>query len=242
MRALFLHSWGASHHDWDLLAARFSEGRFPDLRGFGDAGAPPGPYDVASYADDVARWVEGWDEYALVGHSMGGKIALAFAARRPRGLARLVLVAPSPPTPEPMEEADRQANLAHHGDRAFAEATVEKIARAPLDEAVRRQVVDDYVRTSERAWRAWLEEGSKEDLADLMPAIEIPVHVVVGEEDPVMRPDMLRREVVARLRDASFETVPGAGHLLPLECPEALTEILIHQGLAEAGHPPSGRP
>lgn len=228
MRSLFLHSWGSSHHDWDLVADAVPDGVFPDLRGFGDAPAPAGSYGVASYVDDLARRVEGWDEYAIVGHSMGGKFALAFAMRRPKGLRRLLLVAPSPPTPEPMTEADRADNLAHHGDPAFAERTVAKIAKAPLSEGVHAQVVRDYVRTSERAWRGWMEIGSKEDLSAGMSQIDIPVHVVVGSEDPVMHPDMLRREVVARLRNASLEEIPGSGHLLPLERPDALRAVLGH--------------
>ena len=170
--------------------------------------------------------VEGWDEYAIVGHSMGGKFALAFAARRPAGLRRLVLVAPSPPTPEPMTDEDRSAGLRGGGDPGFAERTVGKVSRIAIPEPFRRQAVEDYVRTSRRAWDAWLEEGSKEDLSSRMGRIEVPVHVVVGSEDPVMRPEMLRREVVARLGDGTLDEIPGAGHLLPLERPEALTAFL----------------
>ena len=226
MKTLFLHSWGSSHHDWDRIAAAFPEGVFPDLRGFGDAPAPGGAYDVASYADDVERMVEGWGEYTIVGHSMGGKFALAFAARRPEGLRRLVLVAPSPPTPEPMTDEERAATLAGYGKPEFARKTVEKITEAPLPEPFRAGAERDYLRTSERAWRAWMERGSKEDLSDRMARIEVPVRVVVGAEDPVMRPEMLRREVVARLADASLTEIAGSGHLLPLERPEGLIAFL----------------
>ena len=225
-KLLFLHSWGSSHHDWDRIAAAFPEGVFPDLRGFGDAPAPDGRYDVASYADDIERMVEGWDDYAIVGHSMGGKFALAFAARRPQGLTKLLLVAPSPPTPEPMSEEDRAASLAGQGDRAFAEATVGKVSKIVIPEPFRSQAAEDYFRTSKRAWDAWLEEGSKEDLSALMPQIEVPVHVVVGTDDPVMHPDMLRQEIVERLREATLTQIVGSGHLLPLERPEDLTAVL----------------
>lgn len=226
LKTLFLHSWGSSRHDWDRIAGRFPDGEFPDLRGFGDAPAPEGSYSVSSYADDLARMVEGWDDYAIVGHSMGGKYALAFAMRQPAGLRQLVLVAPSPPTPEPMSEEDRQESLKSQGDQDAAEKTVEKVSKLPIPEPFRSQAVDDYVRTSKRAWDDWLLEGSKEDISADMDRIEMPVHVVVGTADPVMHPEMLQREVVARLKDCTFETVEGSGHLLPLEAPEALTAIL----------------
>lgn len=229
MKALFLHSWGSSKRDWALLAPLLPfeiEPTFVDLRGFGDAPAPPGPYDVASYADDVLRLVEGWTEYLLVGHSMGGKFALAAAMRRPEGLSRLLLVAPSPPTPEPMSEEDRAKSLADYGDRAAARETVAKVSRAPLPEAIRQAAEDDYVRTSERGWKSWLEAGSREDISGLMDRIEVPVRVVVGAEDPVMHPEMLRREVADRLKDATLTEISGAGHLLPVEKPHELAAFV----------------
>ena len=225
-RTLFLHSWGSSHHDWDLVADAFPNGVFPDLRGYGDTPAPDESYSVASYVNNIARMVEGWDDYTIVGHSMGGKYALAFAMRQPAGLRNLVLVAPSPPTPEPMSEEDRRESLKGQGDRDAAEHTVAKVSKLPIPEPFRSQAVDDYVRTSKRAWDDWLLAGSKEDISAGMNRIGVPVHVVVGTEDPVMHPEMLRREVVARLVDCTFETVEGAGHLLPLEKPIELSRIL----------------
>ena len=71
-----------------------------------------------------------------------------------------------------------------------------------------------------------MEVGSKEDIASGMDRIEVPVHVVVGTEDPVMHPEMLQREVVDRLRNATLETILGSGHLLPLERPKELTAVL----------------
>ena len=87
----------------------------PDLPGFGSEPAPAGfDYSVDSYADWVAAYSRAHQlgEYVLVGHSMGGKIALALAARQPTGLRGLVLLSPSPPSPEPISDKDRAASLA----------------------------------------------------------------------------------------------------------------------------------
>ena len=96
---VFLHYFAGSGGAWDAVAAELA-GEFrcvaPDLRGHGASPAAPHAQAVADGADDVASVVAalGVTDYALVGHSMGGKLALALAARRPPGLRAVVLVAP----------------------------------------------------------------------------------------------------------------------------------------------------
>ncbi|MBA3659529.1 MAG: alpha/beta hydrolase, partial [Gemmatimonadales bacterium] len=109
---VFLHYFGGSSREWaGVMDQLDGEHRCiaPDLRGFGQSGAPETGYTVRDYADDVAALVERFEltRFHLVGHSMGGKVALAFAARRPPGLEGVVLLAPSPPTPEPIGAAER---------------------------------------------------------------------------------------------------------------------------------------
>jgi pimeloyl-ACP methyl ester carboxylesterase len=74
---------------------------------------PLATYTLDNMADAVEALVRslGLNEYLLAGHSMSGKIAAVIAARRPPALRGLVLVAPSPPTPEPMDEAKRNRAL-----------------------------------------------------------------------------------------------------------------------------------
>lgn len=63
---------------------------------------------------------------------MGGKIALSFAAMQPSGLTSLVLVAPSPPTPEPMTDIERMQLLNAFGDKCALETSVNNITAQPL--------------------------------------------------------------------------------------------------------------
>jgi thioesterase domain-containing protein len=104
------------------------------LRGFGASESLPENYAIKDYADDVADLIRALEieNYALIGHSMGGKIALALAARRPKGLRSLILLAPSPPTPEPIKEETRGKLLASHGNRCVATDTVCKAAGGKL--------------------------------------------------------------------------------------------------------------
>ena len=227
---VFLHYFGGSHRSWSEVVARLPAGRCitPDLRGFGDSEASDG-YSVDDHADDVAALVDemGLGNYVLVGHSMGGKIALALAARRPKELQRLVLIAPSPPTPEPIPDEERTRLLKGYGDRRAAEATFRAITALPISPALRERVLQDNLRTSRAAWRAWLECGSREDISARMSDIEVPVVVLAGECDEGMTPDLLQREVVERIGGARMRVVRGAGHLLPLEAPQEIVQALV---------------
>lgn len=227
MTAILLHAFGGSARSWDLVAPRLSVPTLaPDLRGFGGSPAPEGACDVASYVRDVLALVAPLEEFVLVGHSMGGKIALAVAATVPAGLRGLVLAAPSPPTPEPMTEEARRALLDGYGDPAVARRTVASVVRREIAPELREATIAGYLAASERAWRAWLEIGSREDLSPRMGNIAVPVRIVVGAEDPILGPDVQRREVAARLGRCSVEEVGGAGHLLPVEAPEELAAAI----------------
>ncbi len=228
---VFLHYFGGSARAWAEVITRLADDYrciAPDLRGFGDSVAPAAGITVSDYADDVVALTTtlGLKRYVLIGHSMGGKIALAVAARQPHGLAALILVAPSPPTPEPMTEDARASFLAAYGDCAAIERTIDKITARPLAPAPRAEVVADNLRAAHAAWRAWLERGSREDIAGQMPDVAVPVGIIAGAADPNFLPALLEREIVRRIRAAQLVAVENAGHLLPLEAPADVARLI----------------
>jgi len=241
---VFLHYFGGSSRAWSgVIGQLATEYRCiaPDLRGFGDSDAPATGYTVRDSAADVAALVHALalTRYVLVGHSMGGKIALAFAARRPPGLQSLVLIAPSPPTPEPMPESEREHLLASHGDRAAAEETARKITVRALTAPARTGIVADTLRSSRAAWVSWLEHGSREDITALMPRVAVPALVVASNSDPVLPARLLEREVVRRIAGARIMALSGVGHLMPIEAPEAIASVIresLHENRATSPH------
>lgn len=233
---VFLHYFAGSSRAWlpvmDHLGDRF-HCFVPDLRGFGDSEAPATGYIIADYADDTAALTRalGIKQYVLVGHSMGGKIALSLASRRPPGLHSLILLAPSPPTPEPIDDTERTRLLSTHAQRASAEETVRRITAQSLSSPLFAQAVEDSLHSSQLAWKAWLLYGSREDISLQTPRIDVPVLVAAGEADPVLPSELLQREVLARLTRGQMTILPGSGHLSPLEVP-ALVADLIARTLA----------
>jgi len=241
---VFLHYFGGSSRAWSgVIGQLATEYRCiaPDLRGFGDSDAPATGYTVRDSAADVAALVHALalTRYVLVGHSMGGKIALAVAARQTPGLHSLVLIAPSPPTPEPMPEGERERLLAAYGDRAAAEETARKITVRALTAPARAEIVADTLRSSRAAWVSWLERGSREDITALMPNVAVPVLVVASNSDPVLPARLLEREVVRRIAGARIMALSGVGHLMPIEAPEAIASVIresLHENRATSPH------
>ena len=233
---VFLHYFGGSAASWRWVAERLAD-RYRcvaiNLPGFGGAPALPAP-SITGFADYTREVLQslGIESYTLVGHSMGGKVALQAAADAPAGTVQhLVLVAPSPPTTEPMPAEEKQRML-QHPDRAVAEETVRNGIQSTLDAerhdlAVATQLIIDQV-----TWDWWLETGMNHSIADHVRSLSVPVTVLASEDDPVITPVVIEERVVAILDDPGLRTTRNAGHLLPLETPEWVAER-IHSALTQ---------
>ncbi len=233
---VFLHYWGGSSRTWQRVIDRL--GGTPhaiavDQRGWGESVATDGRYDLAAMADDaqaVARAL-GLSRYVLVGHSMGGKVAQIVAARRPKELAGMLLIAPAPPTPMPAPPEQRAAMLQSYGSRNGVLQALSLLAGGALSPELREQVIEDTLRGAATAKRAWTDSGMIEDVSAGLDAVAIPVMVVVGDLDQSEREAALR-EIFARfLPHTTFRVLKGVGHLSPLEAPDAIAEAgtdLLH--------------
>jgi lipase len=101
--ALAIHGITASHLSWAPLADRVPALVAPDLRGRGASADLPGPWGMARHADDMTRVLDAVevDRAVVVGHSMGGFVAVVLAHRHPDRVERLVLVDGGLPLPPP---------------------------------------------------------------------------------------------------------------------------------------------
>ena len=209
-----------------------------DLPGFGAAASTPGS-TVAEMVATVAERIRaaGPSSWILVGHSMGAKVACVLARQVEdgtaglSGLAGLVLIAGSPPSPEPMDEHKRQemlgwfeADPATHAEQAdsFIKANVTETL-PPVLHAI---AVEDVLRADPARWRAWFNAGSNEDWADRVGVLQTPALIVAGADDRYLGP-----KPQAALMAPHFATVrqidlPDTKHLLPLERASAVAALI----------------
>lgn len=244
-----LHFLGGSAREWDDVSEQLgSDARCLalDLPGFGDAADVPG-YGIAAMADAVIEWVraEEVERWFLVGHSMGAKVALAVARRVEdreaglAGLAGLVLLAGSPPSPEPMEEERRQAMISWiASDPATrdteAQTFIANNVGAPLPSTPMRSAVADVLRASPAAWTAWLETGSREDWCHRIGVLRSPSLIVSGSDDADLGPATQACLMAPHLAHHRLVVLEGAKHLLPMEQPKAVAALLAGEAMAAA--------
>ena len=248
---VFLHHFGGSSRTATEVIEHLGGLRCLPLNLPGSGGTPVGrePLTVSGMADFVCGKMAQTDvpaakkrRFVLVGHSMGGKVAMLVASRKPEGLAGLVLLAPSPPTPEPMTDAGRDNLLKANGDARIARGIVDDITAADLSEATKNQAVADMRRVAPEAWRAWPTVGSQEDVAAGVGTLDLPAAVVVGDGDPVISEALARSETLPHLTNARLHVVPGSGHLLPLEAPAAVARVVRAMCRVAATRPLAGVP
>lgn len=251
-RLVCLHALGASRREFEPLAKRLrgtAEVVALDLPGFGDASVSAGT-SVHAMADSVVRAVADLPpaRWLFVGHSMGGKIATIVTGRALAGeaglfgLAGVVLLAASPPSPEPMDEDRRESMLGWAADGPLAAAAARTFVDAnvgsPLPGDLDRLMIDDVRRTTREAWLAWLERGSREDWSGTVGTLDVPALIVAGGADGDLGPDAQRADNGPVYPRAQFRTLDGAGHLLPLERPDEVASAIDGFWRERAGHGP----
>jgi pimeloyl-ACP methyl ester carboxylesterase len=229
MQIFFFPYFGGGPSEYNGVLTRLDEF---DCVAFSNAGLGQRGdiYSVRAAIEDMGTLIESHveegEEYVLVGHSMTGKIALGVAAGQPTGLKGLVLLAPSPPTPEAIPDAVRERMLTSHGTREAALTTLRANWHREITGEDLENAVAADLETSATDWKNWLETGSYEDISDVMPQVQVPTLVLTGEFDGGMTPDLLNREIVSKVAGAQLEVIPDAGHFLPIEAPEDVADSI----------------
>jgi 3-oxoadipate enol-lactonase len=208
-----------------------------DLRGFGNSPLEPGPF---AQARDLIEALEahGMERAALVGVSLGGRVALEAALARPELVSALVLVAPGLPGHEWSQEMrDAWAEEEAAFEAGDLDAAVEASLRTWVDGPRRRpEDVDPQVRArvAEMQRRAYElavgvedeEELLVDDLGQKLGEVRAPTLVLVGEED---QPDMhaIAERLAREIPGARLQRIEATAHVPSLERPREFDELVL---------------
>jgi 2-succinyl-6-hydroxy-2,4-cyclohexadiene-1-carboxylate synthase len=212
-----------------------------ELIGHGESEAPTAvaPYAMSACADQIVAAAEGLglERPHLLGYSMGGRAALAAAVATPDRFASLVLVGATAgiEAPEAREEriaADRALadRIESEGVDHFVEAWMAQplfASQARLGEAALARARDQRLRNRPHGLANSLRgmgTGAQAPLHDRLPGLDLPVLLVVGEEDAKFR--ALSSSLERLLPDARVRVLPEAGHAAHLEAPERFAEVV----------------
>lgn len=232
-RLALIHSLALDRSIWDgvveALAGR-AEILTYDCRGHGRSGRKAGIYTCEQFADDLAQLLAhlNWPATAVAGCSMGGCVAQAFAARyskRTTGACFIDTTAWYGPE-APKQWRERAATGRTKGLSALIEFQVTRWfsdafrathadAIEPLKQIFLANDIDCYQATCEMLGDA--------DLRPLLPAIQAPVAVVVGEEDYAATVDMAKG-IHSAIPGSTLTILTGARHITPVERPHDIAQ------------------
>ncbi len=212
----------------------------PDIPGFGFS-ANNRPYTVTHLVEWLAGFRMALDlaPGALIGHSFGGVLAVAYALAYPEDVTRLLLAAPSilsnKSYPEFLKRAAFSLRLVDLGS-AISQSPlwVKRQIKTPFyepdrqDESVWQRRLQDYALA--RASASVLKASAFLDLRPALNQLTQPVCLVWGENDPVVPPEDARK-LQAMLPEAEVHILPECGHVSILEQP-ALFQSIAREFLA----------
>jgi pimeloyl-ACP methyl ester carboxylesterase len=238
---LLLHAGIADSSMWkpqvEVLQAAGHRVITPDLRGFGERRLDPEPF---SHLRDAEELLDA--PAAVVGCSLGGRVALELAVHRPDLVERLVVIAPGFPGWEWSDEtkagwaAEETAYESGDLDGA-AEASVHLWVDGPtrspgeVDPKVRAAATRMVLRSYEMQNGAWEAGADEEEVLDpplpgRLGEIRCPTLVLVGEED-VADMQGIAAHVAGSIDDARLVTIEDAAHLPSLERPDEVNALLL---------------
>jgi 2-succinyl-6-hydroxy-2,4-cyclohexadiene-1-carboxylate synthase len=230
---VLLHGFTQTRQSWRRVIAELGSRRralAPDLPGHGNAAARPASFAACT---GYVRALGG-ERFALAGYSMGGRIALHAALSLGPRVRRLVLVGASPGIADAAERAARAAEDAALADRIEAiglEAFVREWGAQPLFDGMPRGIAEiahaDRMRNTAAGLAAALRglgTGVMPPLWDRLGELTVPVELVVGERDEKFR--AIAERMTAALVAGRLHVVPGTGHAVHLEAPEAVAEVI----------------
>ena len=235
-RMVLLHSLAMDHSFWIPMIDKLggaAEVLAMDCRGHGASGKPPGPYTVELFADDLAAVMDdaGWDKALIAGCSMGGCVALAFAAAYRERATALGLIDTTAyygdNAPKAWEERAQKAlqegmaalvgfqKSRWFGD-AFREANPDVVDAA----------LDIFLANDIPAYAETCRMLGACDLRTAMPKFDFPTRIIVGEEDyaaPVAMAEAMRDAIPG----STMLVIEKARHLTPLEVPDLIAKEML---------------
>jgi 3-oxoadipate enol-lactonase len=202
-----------------------------DLRGHGRSDAPPPPYTLAGFAEDVQGLLSALQlaPAHVIGLSLGGMVAQTLALEYPQAVRSLVLADTNstlPPEARPAMvergEAARRGGMAAVVDTTLARWFTPAFMGSTIVARCRERLLADDVEAWAASWQAISEVNTEPRLRE----IRVPTLVLTGEQD-VSAPAARARAMATLIPEARLEIVPGAPHMAPLERPAEFNAAVL---------------
>lgn len=252
LRLLYIHGLGSNMHTWHKnlpAVARRAQYAAVDLPGYGYSGTGDHPYTMPFFAECIEDLVQllRWEEVVLVGHSMGGQVALNVALRKRIRLRGLILLAPA--GLERFREREKTLLRGLNTPMLFRRMKAEQIRRAisanffrfPADA---HSLIEQRIALREEphfpAYCAMIAQCVNamldQDLPPRLAEIDRPALLLFGAQDalipnrllhPTLTTKRLARRSARRIRGSRLLMLEACGHFLHWECAGRVNQAIL---------------
>lgn len=229
---LVLHGWGGSSDSWLLVQRIISKEDFqvivPDFPGFGKSITPPNAWSIGDYTNFILKLIETLkiDNFFLLGHSFGGRVAIKFATQYPEKIKSLILCDSAGIRGKPSLKARIIFLTAMIGNALLSPqifARFKDSARNVFYGFIRKR---DYAKAN-GVMKETIKKVLDEDLLADLAKIKIRTLIIWGKNDKMV-PVKYAGIFKERIANSRLEIMPKVGHSPHIEEPEKLAKIILN--------------
>jgi 3-oxoadipate enol-lactonase len=234
---IFVHGFPYDHNMWQAQADEFGKDYLCvsyDVRGLGESPAGDGQFTMESFVDDLETMLDELklNKPILCGLSMGGYISLRATERIQNKFGALILCDTKSIADDNEGKLKRAAAIKQINSGEF-NTFIESFVLNCFGEMFVKENSVEYRRVVDRSKKnnpigvkgCLLAMVSRTDTTESLSKIKIPTLVICGSEDKLSPPDVMK-SMADKIPNANFVLVEGAGHMTPIENPQAVNKAI----------------
>jgi pimeloyl-ACP methyl ester carboxylesterase len=227
---LILHGWGGSSDSWrkviEVLEIKYKV-ICPDFPGFGKTQTPQIPWSLNDFVEWLNELVEklNLENFFLLAHSFGGRVAIKFSISYPEKIKKLILVSSAGIRQEWGLKEKIIFQISKIGNAIFSKNPFFRFKDGARNFFYRIARIKDYSK-AKGVMKETMKKIVEEDLLPELSKIQKETLIIWGEKDKItpLKYAFIFKE---KIKNSKLEILPKIGHSLHLEDPEKLAEVLI---------------
>lgn len=226
---VLIHGNIASTHWWEKFCALLPSGYRAvamDLRGCGKSGRPVKGYEIRQFADDIYHLIRriGLGKFHLMGHSMGGQIAMYFTLTHPEYVHTMTLLDSVPAAGLTLDDDSRKFFDVLRTNKAVLQQAVDACMQYSFDREFAIQACNDAWGCAPNIYHDNPETMHSTVLLDKVGTITAPTFIIHGREDLII-PYKMMDSTVKAMPAATLAIFDDCGHSPQVERPSKFSEV-----------------
>lgn len=226
---IFVHGWMEDHSTWYSQVVHFSKTHrviLYDQRGHGRSDKPQRGYSVQTLSNDLYSFTQKLNikQFTLVGHSMGGIVAITYTLDHSEKVSKLVLIGTGAKSPIALRTM-LWVMLHTLPYKVFAEGSAD-FKHCNPSEQIKKEAIDRALRVPKyAAYECFKEFGMKFDIRDRISGIKVPTLITVGNKDTLM-PVKMSKFLNKQIKGSKLEIIPDSKHMPMIDNVEKVNKMI----------------